>query len=72
MRNRGNLAFDAKGKVARAETRERNTEEEARGGAPRTSNEGSVMDLEQRGRVVQERFSGQPDRGGADESFQAF
>ncbi len=54
MRNRGNLAFDAKGKVTRAETRGRNTDVKIRGGALRTSDEASVMDVEQRGRVVEE------------------
>ncbi len=72
MRNHGNLIFDGKGKVTRVEARGRNTDVKIRGGALRTSVEASVMDVEQRGRVVEEPKVGQPAMGGAYEGNQAF
>jgi len=50
---RENLAGDAKGKGASGSNREaRSTEAPERGGLPRSSNEGSVMELERRGWVT--------------------
>ena len=53
MRNHGNLLDDGKGKAARVEARGRNTDAASRGGALRTSDDASVMDAEQRERVVE-------------------
>jgi hypothetical protein len=48
-----NLAGDAKGKGTSGENREaESTDAPARGGLPRSSNEGSVMELERRGWVT--------------------
>jgi len=50
---RENLAGDAKGKGASGSNREaKSTEAPERGGLPRSSDEGSVMELERRGRVT--------------------
>ncbi len=50
---RENLAGDAKGKGARGYHREaESTDAPERGGLPRSSDEGSVMELERRGRVI--------------------
>src|SRR5215472_5105642 len=50
---RENLAGDAKGKGASGSHREaESTEAPERGGPPRSSDEGSVMELEPRGRVT--------------------
>src|SRR5262249_31774328 len=64
MRNHGNLSWDEKGKVTRAETRGRNTKAQHRGGALRRSEEAPVMGEEQRERVVPGMFSDQPAMGG--------
>jgi hypothetical protein len=51
---RENLLFDAKGEATSGSNREgESTEAECRGGAARSSEEGSVMGLERRGCVVQ-------------------
>src|SRR5215510_1774247 len=50
---RENLAGDAKGKGASGSNREaKSTEAPERGGLPRSNDEGSVMELERRGRVT--------------------
>ncbi len=50
---RENLAGDAKGKGASGYHREtESTDAPERGGLPRSSDEGSVMELERRGRVI--------------------
>ena len=50
---RENLAGDAKGKGASGSNREaESTDAPERGGLPRSSDEGSVMELERRGRVI--------------------
>jgi hypothetical protein len=50
---RENLAGDAKGKGASGSNREaESTDAPERGGLPRSSEEGSVMELERRGRVI--------------------
>ena len=50
---RENLAGDAKGKGASGSNREaESTDAPERGGLPRSSDEGSVMGLERRGRVI--------------------
>jgi hypothetical protein len=55
---RENLLFDAKGEATSGSNREgESTEAECRGGAARSSEEGSVMGLERRGCVVQPRPS---------------
>ena len=55
---RENLLFDAKGEATSGSNREgESTEAECRGGAARSSDEGSVMGLERRGCVVQPRPS---------------
>ena len=49
----GNLAGDAKGKGTSGYNREaESTDASARGGPPRSSDEGPVMGLERRGRVI--------------------
>src|SRR4030088_3107092 len=60
---RENLAGDAKGKGASGYNREaESTDAPERGGLPRSSDEGSVMELERRGRVIAvelgQRFTG--------------
>ena len=58
-KERENLAGDAKGKGASGSNREaESTDAPERGGLPRSSNEGPVMGLERRGRVIDVR-SGQ-------------
>ena len=53
---RENLSSDAKGEIASGSNREdRSTDAEHRGGAARGSDEGSVMELERGGCVVQPR-----------------
>jgi len=55
---RENLLFDAKGEATSGSNREgESTEAECRGGAARSSDEGTVMGLERRGCVVQPRPS---------------
>jgi hypothetical protein len=55
---RENLLFDAKGEATSGSNREgESTEAECRGGAARSSEEGSVIGLERRGCVVQPRPS---------------
>ncbi len=50
---RENLAGDAKGKGASGDHREaESTDAPERGGLPRSSDEGSVMELERRGRAI--------------------
>jgi len=50
---RENLVGDAKGKGASGDHREaESTDAPERGGLPRSSDEGSVMELERRGRVI--------------------
>jgi hypothetical protein len=50
---RENLAGDDKGKGASGDNREaESTDASERGGLPRSSDEGSVMELERRGRVI--------------------
>ena len=50
---RENLAGDVKGKGASGDHRKaESTDAQARGGLPRSSDEGSVMGLERRGRVI--------------------
>ncbi len=50
---RENLAGDAKGKGTSGSPREaESTDAPERGGLPRSSDEGSVMELERRGRVI--------------------
>ena len=52
-KERENLAGDAKGKGASGSNREaESTDAPERGGLPRSSNEGPVMGLERRGRVI--------------------
>src|SRR4249920_775606 len=52
-KERENLAGDAKGKGASGSNREaESTDAPERGGLPRSSDEGSVMGLERRGRVI--------------------
>ena len=64
---RENLAGDAKGKGASGSNREaESTEAPERGGLPRSSDEGSVMGLERRGRVTDVDL-GQP--AGREEPF---
>src|SRR5271157_1728471 len=61
---RENLAGDAKGKGASGENREaESTDAPERGGLPRSSNEGPVMGLERRRRVIDVEL-GQPVTGG--------
>src|SRR5262244_4618535 len=53
---RENLSSDAKGEIASGSNREdQSTDTEHRGGAARSRNEGSVMELDRRGCVVQPR-----------------
>src|SRR5215468_4643481 len=60
---RENLAGDAKGKGASGSNREaESTDAPERGGPPRSSAEGSVMELERRGWVIAVEL-GQPVRG---------
>ena len=60
---RENLAGDAKAKGASGSNREaESTDAPERGGLPRSSDEGSVMELERRGRVTAVP-SGQPATG---------
>src|SRR4029078_10361350 len=55
---RENLAGDAKGKDASGYNREaESTDASERGGLPRSSDEGSVMGVERRGRVIANDFS---------------
>ena len=62
---RENLAGDAKGKGTSGSNREaESTDAPERGGLPRSSDEGPVMGLEQRGRVIGVGL-GQPATGGA-------
>ena len=59
---RENLVGDAKGKGASGSNREaESTDAPGRGGLPRSSDEGSVMELERR--VVRWDGDGQPDTG---------
>jgi len=52
-KERENLAGDAKGKGASGSNREaESTDAPERGGLPRSSDEGPVMGLERRGRVI--------------------
>src|SRR5664279_3068398 len=61
---RENLAGDAKGKGPSGENREaESTDAPERGGLPRRSNEGPVMGLARRGRVIDVEL-GQPVTGG--------
>ncbi len=62
---RENLAGDAKGKGTSGVNREaESTDAPERGGLPRSSDEGPVMGLERRGRVIGVGL-GQPATGGA-------
>ena len=62
---RENLAGDAKGKGTSGANREaESTDAPERGGLPRSSDEGPVMGLERRGRVIGVGL-GQPATGGA-------
>src|SRR5208282_5036407 len=64
-KERENLAGDAKGKGASGSNREaESTDAPERGGPPRSSDEGPVMGLERRGRVIGVGL-GQPATGGA-------
>ena len=56
---RGNLAWDAKDQVVTAMSL--NTNDHARGGAVRSSDEKAVMALERRNCVIQSEMSDQPD-----------
>ena len=59
---RGNLTWGAKGKPQVATTTRANTNTHGRGGAARSSDEGAVMALEQRGCVIQTEPKHQPVR----------
>ena len=58
---RGNLAWDAKGKDQVVITMSLNTNDHVRGGAVRSSDEEAVMALERRNCVIQFDKSDQPD-----------
>jgi hypothetical protein len=58
---RGNLAWDAKGKDQVVITMSLNTNDHVRGGAVRSSDEEAVMALERRNCVIQSDKSDQPD-----------
>jgi hypothetical protein len=58
---RGNLAWNAKGKDQVVTTMSLNTNDHARGGAVRSSDEKAVMALERRNCVIQSEKSDQPD-----------
>ena len=58
---RGNLAWDAKGKDQVVTAMSLNTNDHARGGAVRSSDEKAVMALERRNCVIQSEMSDQPD-----------
>src|SRR5262245_8106872 len=63
---RENLAGDGKGKGASGSNREaESTDAPERGGLPRSSDEGSVMGLEQRGQVIAVGFGPTGSPGGA-------
>src|SRR6266576_4951570 len=58
---RENLCSDAKGEIASGSNREdQSTEAEHRGGAARSRDEGSVMELDRRGCVVQPKDAPKP------------
>ena len=58
---RGNLAWDAKGKDQVVTAMSLNTNDHARGGAVRSSDEKAVMALERRNCVIQSEMSDQPE-----------
>ena len=58
---RGNLAWDAKGKDQVVTAMSLNTNDHARGGAVRSSDEKAVMALERRNCVIQPEMSDQPE-----------
>ncbi|MEB3318192.1 MAG: hypothetical protein VKO39_08660 [Cyanobacteriota bacterium] len=58
---RGNLSWDAKGRVQVGTIMRRNTNVQVRGGAIRRSDEEAVMALERRGCVIPSEQSDQPD-----------
>jgi hypothetical protein len=58
---RGNLAWDAKGKDQVVKAMSLNTNDHARGGAVRSSDEKAVMALERRNCVIQSEMSDQPE-----------
>jgi len=58
---RGNLAWDAKGKDQVVTAMSLNTYDHARGGAVRSSDEKAVMALERRNCVIQSEMSDQPE-----------
>lgn len=61
---RGNLAWDAKGKDQVVTTMSLNTNDQVRGGAVRSSEEEAVMALERRNCVIRSDESDQPDHLG--------
>jgi len=61
---RGNLAWDAKGKDQVVTTMSLNTNDQVRGGAVRSSDEEAVMALERRNCVIRSDESDQPDHLG--------
>ena len=65
VRNVGTCCLDAKGEIqVGGPHKDESTEAGHRGGAARIRDEGSVMELDQRGCIVQLFFWGQPVTGG--------